>query len=196
MITCTLAVSGNFTFTETVTDSSTPKKTATQTFTMAVNTLVIATTALPNGIVGVPYNATISTAGGTLPLSFSLTTAAFPPGLLIQQPTANSHNGSLAGTPTTAGTYVFSESVVDSSSPAQTATQNYSVTGSPAGTTGPRTVTFTSQPQNSVGGQLLAGGAVIVHVADVTGAPISGASVAISFNGAPPCSVALLGGTL
>jgi len=49
----------------TVTDSSTPTKTATQTFTMAVNTLVITTTVLPNGIVGVPYSAPINTGGGT-----------------------------------------------------------------------------------------------------------------------------------
>src|SRR5258708_33413215 len=105
MITCTLAVSGNFTFTETVTDSSTPKKTATQTLTMGVNTLVITTGVLPNGIVGVPYNAAINTAGGTQPLSFSLTTAAFPPGLLIQQPSPGSSSGALAATPTQAGTF-------------------------------------------------------------------------------------------
>jgi YVTN family beta-propeller protein len=189
---------GNFTFTVTVTDSSTPTKTATQTFTMSVNTLVITTTVLPNGIVGVPYNATIATAGGTLPLSFFLTNTAFPPGLFIQQPSQvpASPNGALAGTPTLAGTYTFSESVVDHSTPVQTATQNYVVTIAPAGSAAPANVTFVSQPQNSVGGQLLSGGPVMVRVTDAKNTPVPGTTVAMSFNGAPPCSVANLGGTL
>jgi N-acetylneuraminic acid mutarotase len=180
---------GNFTFTVTVTDSSTPTQTATQTLTIAVNTLVITTTALPSGIVGVPYNATISTAGGTPPLSFSLATVAFPPGLSMQQ-------GALAGTPTQAGNFFFSETVVDSSTPAQTATRNYEVTIAPSGTRAPANVTFVSQPQNSTGGQILTGSPIRVHVTDANNAPITGTSVAISFNGAPPCSSAVLSGTL
>jgi hypothetical protein len=192
----TPAAAGVFTFTVSVTDSSATPQTATQTLTIAINTLFITTTALPDGIVGVPYNAPISTGGGTLPLSFSPATAAFPPGLLIQQPAANSHSGALAGTPATAGIYMFSESVVDSSNPAQTATQNYSVKILPAGTVAPATVAFVSQPQNSIGGQLLTGNGVVVSVSDATGAPLAGASVALSFSGAPPCSSAVLGGTL
>ncbi|HET8925758.1 MAG TPA: kelch repeat-containing protein [Candidatus Acidoferrum sp.] len=187
---------GNFAFTVTVTDSSTPTQTATQTLTMSVNTLVITTTVLPSGIVGVPYNAAINTAGGTLPLSFSLTTAAFPPGLLIQQPAPASSSGALAGTPTLAGTYFFTESVVDSSSQAQTATQNYVVTISPVGTPAPASVTLVSQPQNSVGGQTLAGSPIVVRVADSMNTAIAGVTVAMSLNGAPPCAAATLGGTL
>jgi len=57
-------------------------------------------------------------------------------------------------------------------------------------------VTFLSQPQNSVGGQILTGSPIRVYVTDANNAPIAGASVAISFNGAPPCSSAVLGGTL
>jgi len=187
---------GSFTFTATVADSSTPVQTATQNLTIAVDTLVITTTALPNGIVGVPYNGAIATAGGTLPLSFSAATAAFPPGLAIQQPAANSGTGALAGTPTLPGHYTFTESVSDSSTPTQTATQYYVMDIFPAGTAVPATVTFLTPPQNSVGGQLLAGSPIRVHVADANNAPITGASVAISFNGAPPCSSAVLSGTL
>jgi hypothetical protein len=188
---------GSFTFTATVTDSSTTKQTATQTLTIAVDTLFITTTALPSGIVGVPYNATITTAGGTLPLSFSAGTAAFPPGLTIQQPPVNSQSGALVGTPALAGHYTFSESVVDSSNPAQTATQYYVMDIAAAGTTAvPVTLTFTRQPQNSIGGQILGGSPVRVFVTDANNAPIVGASVAISFNGAPPCSTAVLSGTL
>src|SRR5208282_2430144 len=59
---------GTFTFTTSVTDSSVPPQSATQTITISVNTLVITTTILPNGIVGVPYTVPIVTVGGTLPL--------------------------------------------------------------------------------------------------------------------------------
>ena len=192
----TPASAGSFTFTVNVMDSSTPAQSATQTLTIAVNNLFITTTALPNGVVGVPYNAAISTDGGTLPLSFSLTTAAFPPGLTIQQPAANSHNGALSGTPTLAGHYSFSESVVDSSTPAQTATQYYTMDILAAGTAVPANLTFAVQPQNSIGGQILGGSPILVHVTDANNAPILGASVVISFNGAPPCSTAVLSGTL
>ncbi len=189
---------GNFTFNVTVTDSSTPTKTATQTLTMGVNTLVITTTVLPNGIVGVPYTAPITTTGGTLPLSFSLTNTAFPPGLFIQQPSQvpPSSTGALAGTPTLAGTYTFSESVVDHSTPIQTATEDYTVTIAPSGTPAPATVTFVSQPQNSIGGQTLSGSSVVVRVADANDTPITGTTVAMNFNGAPPCAVATLSGAL
>ena len=187
---------GRFTFTVTVTDSSTPTKTATQTLTMGVNTLVITTTALPSGIVGVPYNATITTVGGTLPLSFSLANAAFPPGLLIQQPGPGSTSGALAGTPTLAGTYTFSESVADSSNPQQTAAQNYVVTIAPAGSAVPAHITFVTQPLNSVGGQTLTGSPIVVRVTDANNAAIAGTAVVMSFNGVPGCSVAQLSGTL
>jgi len=167
---------------------------------MGVNTLVITTTALPSGIVGVAYNAPINTGGGTLPLSFSLTNTAFPPGLLIQQPPPTSTSGALAGTPTLAGTYTFSESVVDSSNPQQTATQNYVVTIAPAGSAVPANVTFVSQRQNSVGGQILSGGPVVVQVTDANNAPIPGTTVAMTlggiFNTRLPCSAATLSGTL
>jgi len=192
----TPATAGVFTFTVSVTDASATPQTATQTLTIAINTLFITTTALPNGIVGVPYNTPISTSGGTLPLSFSQANTAFPPGLAIQQPAANSHNGALAGTPTLAGHYTFSESVSDSSNPAQTATQYYVMDVSPAGTSAPATVSFVSQPLNSIGGQLLIGRPIIVNVTDATSAPVSGALVAMNFNAAPPCSSATLGGTL
>jgi len=192
----TPSAAGSFTFTVQATDSSAPQQTATQTFTIAINTLFITTTVLPDGVVGVPYNAAISTSGGTLPLSFSVTTASFPPGLLIQQPAPTSQNGALAGTPTQAGTFEFSESVVDSSNPRQTATQNYVVTIAPAGTAAPAGVTFVTQPQPSIGGQILSGGPITVRVADASNTPIAGTLVALSFNGAPPCSNAILSGTL
>ena len=90
--------------------------------------LAITTATLPNGTEGTPYSATIGTSGGTPPISFSITQANFPPGLTITQPPVTSTTDTLAGTPTLAGNYTFSESVADSGSPTETATQNYTVT--------------------------------------------------------------------
>src|SRR5206468_4682094 len=104
---------------------------------------------------GVLYNAGINTTGGNSPISFSLANTAFPPGLLIQQAAPGSSSGALAGTPTLAGTFTFSESIADSSNPQQIATQNYVVTIAPAGSAVPANLTFVTQPQNSVGGQTL-----------------------------------------
>jgi len=119
---------GSFSFHITVTDSSTPPQTTTVPFSLQVNGgLSILTTTLPAGLVGTPYNSPIASTGGVLPVSFSLATASFPPGLTITQPGPGSQTGALAGTPTTPGTYTFNESVADSSSPQQMATQAYSV---------------------------------------------------------------------
>jgi uncharacterized protein YjbI with pentapeptide repeats len=129
ILTATATQAGTFSIPVTVFDSSTPTQTTTVQFTLQVTgSLAITTTTLPNGVVGTAYNSPIVTTGGTQPVSFSLATAAFPPGLTITQPAPGTQTGALAGTPTTAGTYNFSETVIDQSSPQQTATQNYTVT--------------------------------------------------------------------
>jgi hypothetical protein len=137
ILTGTPTQSGSFSLFVTANDTSAPPQSTTVQFTLQVNSLVITTTTLPNGVVGAAYNSPIVTTGGALPVSFSVTTASFPPGLFITQPAPGSQTGALAGTPTTAGTYNFSESVIDQSNPQQTATQNYTVTIVPvfAGTT-------------------------------------------------------------
>jgi hypothetical protein len=120
---------GTFSIPVQITDSSTPPQSSTATFTLQIaGTLAITTTTLPNGVVGVAYNSPIVTTGGTQPVSFSVATALFPAGLTITQPGPGSQTGALAGTPTTPGTYNFSETVVDQSNPQQTATQSYTVT--------------------------------------------------------------------
>jgi len=146
--------------------------------------------------VGVPYSTPISTSGGTLPLSFSQANTAFPPGLAIQQPAANSQNGAIAGIPGLAGHYTFTESVVDSSNPAQTATQYYAVDIVAAGR---RLLCggYIPEPAAKLSWrQILTGSPIRVHVTDANTRLLWVASVAVSFNGAPPCSSAVLGGTL
>ena len=87
----------------------------------------------------------------------------------------------------------FSVSVHDQANPSQFATANYTILFvPPAG----GNITFTQQPPNYVGGIPSPNSPVIVHVADNTNAPIPGANVTVSLNGTPPCSTAVLSGTL
>ncbi|MGB2592677.1 MAG: kelch repeat-containing protein [Candidatus Acidiferrum sp.] len=129
ILTGTPTQSGTFDVAVTVTDTSTPPQTQSVTFSLTIaQQFAITTPTLPNGTEGTAYSATISTTGGTPPISFSITQSNFPPGLTITQPPVTSTTDTLAGTPTLAGNYTFSESVADSGSPTEMATQNYSVT--------------------------------------------------------------------
>lgn len=64
-------------------------------------TLTISPATLPNGVVGDAYTQTLAASCGTAPYSFSVSAGALPNGLTLQQ------NGTLAGTPTAAGTFNF-----------------------------------------------------------------------------------------
>lgn len=111
-----------------VTDNGDPSpatNTATVTFSVAVSaaTLQITTTSLPNGSLGNPYSATVTTQGGTAPYSFSVTpSGGLPTGL-----TGNASGGSyqITGTPTAAGSYTFDVNVSDSAS--QTAAKQFTI---------------------------------------------------------------------
>jgi Protein of unknown function (DUF4038)/Putative collagen-binding domain of a collagenase/Putative Ig domain len=89
----------------------------TLTLTVAARTgLVISTSALPNGSIGLAYSATLAAAGGTTPYTWTLIAGALPAGLSL---TASS--GAIAGTPTQLVTNtLLTFEVSDSSSPALT----------------------------------------------------------------------------
>lgn len=91
--------------------------------------LAITITSLPNGTVGTAYSAILQASGGTQPYTWSISSAALPPGL-----TLNSSAGTLSGTPTATGTTSFTVQVTDSESPAVSATAKLSITVSNAGT--------------------------------------------------------------
>ena len=75
--------------------------------------LAIKTSTLPDGAVGSNYSQPLTASGGRLPYLWAAGPA--PPGLILHQ------DGTLSGTPTMAGTWTISASVVDDSDPAQVA---------------------------------------------------------------------------
>jgi hypothetical protein len=95
-------------FTIQVTDGSSPALTAKKSFTITI--LAVSTASLPDGLVGAVYAApalAAANASGTLTWSI---TGSLPPGLAL--------SGTLiGGTPTSAGTFVFTVHVTDSSGP-------------------------------------------------------------------------------
>ena len=82
--------------------------------------LSITTTALRSGVIGVPYNATVSATGGTAPLAWSAT--GLPPGLAI-----NPNTGTITGTPLTPGTSFAAITVRDADNPPQAATGFFAI---------------------------------------------------------------------
>src|SRR5580700_3790016 len=77
----------------------------------------ITTTSIPNtATVGLAYaGATISTSGGTPPLSFSISSGQLPSGIIL------SKTGAISGTARAAGTFMFVVQVQDSHNPPRTA---------------------------------------------------------------------------
>ncbi|MFV0460011.1 MAG: putative Ig domain-containing protein [Actinomycetales bacterium] len=61
----------------------------------------------PNGTVAMPYSQTFTASGGTSPYTYDVSSGTLPPGLSFT-------DGTLSGTPTTAGTYSFTIRAQDS----------------------------------------------------------------------------------
>jgi len=130
VISGTPTTAGTATFTVQVTDSA-PSPLSAQnqlSITVVSRTLVITTTSLPDGTKGVAYSATLQENYGVLPVSWSV-----PPGSLPNGLTLNQTSGLISGTPTATGTFNFTVTVTDSSSPAQNASQQLSITINPGG---------------------------------------------------------------
>lgn len=86
--------------------------------------LMITTTTLPAAVVGTPYQASLQVTGGTAPYTWTLASGSFPAAISLAT------NGSIAGTPTTAGSSTFTVRVTDSTSATNTATFAITVNGS------------------------------------------------------------------
>jgi hypothetical protein len=122
----TTATGSPFNFTVQAADSGTPQQTSSQALSISIATapLSVATTGLPNGVVGQSYNSAIlQSAGGNPPVTWTISVGALPAGL-----TLNASTGAITGSPTTAGTTTFTVKATDSTIPtAQTATKQLSI---------------------------------------------------------------------
>ncbi len=116
---------GSFSFTVTVSDSSSPLQTATRTFSMSVSNPAsppaITTSTLPGGAVGKSYSQTLAVSGGVSPYTWTLPTGVLPGGLTL------SSGGTISGTPTASGTFNFTVTVADSATTPQTASKAFSI---------------------------------------------------------------------
>ena len=83
--------------------------------------LAIATTSLPDGVVGSPYTGTIVVRGGALP--YLISAAGLPDGLFV-----NSTTGQITGTPTAPGSAAVNVTVTDGSNPTQRARASFTLT--------------------------------------------------------------------
>lgn len=104
--------------------------------------LKFAVTTLPTGAAGTTYSAALQVSGGTSPYTFSLVTGSLPSGLVL------SATGAISGKPTGSGTSDFTIQVSDSSSPAQTVQQAFSLTINPPNSV---VITTSSLPNGTIG---------------------------------------------
>ena len=122
------AIAGNPTtpgtagFTVELTDSTTPKQSATQHLSIAVAApLSISTPAAvaQEGVENAPYSLALNASGGTLPYNWSVVPGTLPTGAPVNSAlpaglTLNSATGVISGTPTESGTFTFSAKLLDS----------------------------------------------------------------------------------
>src|SRR5258708_891038 len=108
---------GPFAFTVTATDSAQTPGTASQPFSVTIDTpaplLIDPGQTPPAGVHGTPYGIALTATGGYLPLSWTVTAGTLPPGLTLNS------DGSLVGAPTAASStpFAFTVTVTDSSAP-------------------------------------------------------------------------------
>jgi len=117
---------GTFIMTVRVRDSAQPKASATTTFTLNINNpaspLTITTAAaLPNGLLNTAYSQNLVASGGTPPYTWNLQSGSLPAGFNL------SSDGLLAGTPTSAGTFIMTVRVRDSAQPKASATTTFTL---------------------------------------------------------------------
>jgi hypothetical protein len=87
--------------------------------------LTVEPAAIPSGTVNMGYNQALTVGNGTGPFTWALS-GTLPPGLKLG--TSTTALNSITGTPTTSGTYTFTVTASDSSSPARTGSTAYQVT--------------------------------------------------------------------
>ncbi len=102
--------------------------------------VAIGTTSLPNATVGTAYSQTLAATGGVTPYGWSLTSGALPAGLSL-----NATTGVISGTPTAAGTSMFTVQVTDLAGGSATRSLSIAVAATPV------SITTTSLDSATVG---------------------------------------------
>ncbi len=135
----TPTASGTSAFTATVTDSSKPaqSKSATSSITIASTALSITSSSFVSGTDGTNFAQSLSASGGTPGYVWTISAGSLPPGLTLAATT-----GVVSGTPNVAGTFNFTASVADSSSPAQSKSAASSIVIAAATASGPGTTWY------------------------------------------------------
>jgi hypothetical protein len=133
-------LTGTYTATVTVKDSSAPKQSQTWTFSIAVSPLTISTATLPTPVIGKSYNNKVLASSGKAPITFAVTGGALPSGLKIAAA------GGITGIPTGSGTWVVVITATDSSSPKISTHRTFVVTVDPIAV-----VTSPAPPSGTVG---------------------------------------------
>jgi putative Ig domain-containing protein len=126
---------GSFSFTVTATDSAQAPQNQSAPFAIVVNSpttpVVNTTPPPPSGSVAFPYAVYEFTAtGGLAPYTWVVGTGAAPAGLTLAP------DGTLSGTPTTAGTFMFTVTATDSAQPPVAESQSFNITIGPLRHTG------------------------------------------------------------
>jgi hypothetical protein len=116
----------------------------------------------------------LTATGGNAPLAWSILSGSLPGGISLATAT-----GVLSGTPTTPGTFGFTASVTDSSIPAQTASQAYTVT-----VPNPLSVSFLVEPSNTSPNTQITP-SIKVQVLNANGQAVSGATVVLTLQANP-----------
>ncbi len=166
VISGTPTTQGTYNFNVKVTDSGVPQQTYTNAFSILIapqKPLVIASTSVPNGYVGVAYSYTLVASGGIGSRTWQVTTGALPPGVTLGLTT-----GSLTGTPQVLGNFNFTATVTDSSPVPLVTSQAFTLQVIPF------SMVFTVQPVNALSNQNLS---VQVKVQDSFGNGIAGLPV-------------------
>lgn len=115
---------GNTALTFTVADSGSPAQTQSVSLTLSViRALAVTTVALPAGVQGVGYSASLTAVGGTGGYTWTLTSGTIPAGLSL-----NATTGAITGIPSATGSTALTVTVTDSGSPAQSKSVSLALT--------------------------------------------------------------------
>ena len=107
----------------TVTDSAGNSASLTFSITLTISPLALNTSPLPSATLGTAYTATVTASGGLQPYAWSVVAGSLPAGLNL-----GAASGTISGTPTVTGTFVFTLQVSDAESPAATLSSGFSIT--------------------------------------------------------------------